>query len=116
MRQYPFKTGAVGLELLRRLITVNRRVFALAKERVEATEDPRETARHIARHLLARFVASLLRCSLRYSLLTTYYLLQARHGEHLYVMKPTMKSSKKSEGKGTWSDDEYAHPGLQVTY
>ena len=37
-----------------------------------------------------------------------------RHGEHLYVMKPTMKSSKKSEGKGTWSDDEYAHPGLQV--
>ena len=83
MRQYPFKTGAVGLELLRRLITVNRRVFALAKERVEATEDPRETA---------------------------------RHGEHLYVMKPTMKSSKKSEGKGTWSDDEYAHPGLQVPH
>ena len=40
---------------------------------------------------------------------------QVRHGEHLYVMKPTMKSSKKSEGKGTWSDDEYAHPGLQVT-
>ena len=82
MRQYPFTTGAVGLELLRRLIAVNRRVFALAKQRVEATADPRETA---------------------------------RHGEHLYVMKPTMKSSKKSEGKGTWSDDEYAHPGLQVT-
>ena len=46
MRQYPFTTGAVGLELLRRLIGVNRRVFALAKERVDATADPRETVRH----------------------------------------------------------------------
>ena len=31
-------------------------------------------------------------------------------------MKPTMKSSKKSEGKGTWSDEEYAHPGLQASH
>ncbi|KOO24615.1 hypothetical protein Ctob_000662 [Chrysochromulina tobinii] len=36
-----------------------------------------------------------------------------RHGEALYVDKPTMKSSR---GKGTWSDDEYAHPGLQAIY
>ena len=36
-----------------------------------------------------------------------------REGEHLYVDKPTMKSSK---GCGTWSDDEYAHPGLQAIY
>jgi len=40
----------------------------------------------------------------------------ARHGEHLYVMKPTMKSAPKSAGMGTWSDEEYAHPGLQALY
>ena len=36
-----------------------------------------------------------------------------KHGEVLYVEKPTMRSS---HGKGTWSDDEYAHPGLQAIY
>ena len=36
-----------------------------------------------------------------------------RYGESLYVEKPTMKSSK---GCGTWSDEEYAHPGLQAIY
>ncbi len=34
-------------------------------------------------------------------------------GEAIYTDKPTMRSSK---GLGTWSDAEYAHPGLQHIY
>lgn len=37
-----------------------------------------------------------------------------REGERLYAEKPTMK--KHHGSKGTWSDAEYAHPGLQYVY
>jgi hypothetical protein len=83
MRQYPFATGAAGLSLLRRLLVVNRRVFALSDARVLATDDPRRTA---------------------------------REGERLYVEKPSQRSAPKGAGVGTWSDEEYAHPGLQALY
>ena len=38
-----------------------------------------------------------------------YYLL----GEALYTDKPTMR--RHHGAMGTWSDDEYAHAGLQVS-
>ena len=37
-----------------------------------------------------------------------------RHGEALYADKPTMKAHHGA--LGTWSDEEYAHPGLQAVY
>ena len=37
-----------------------------------------------------------------------------RHGEALYADKPTMKAHHGA--LGTWSDEEYAHPGLQSVY
>ena len=37
-----------------------------------------------------------------------------RHGETLYADKPTMKAHHGA--LGTWSDEEYAHPGLQAVY
>ena len=37
-----------------------------------------------------------------------------RHGEDLYANKPTMKAHHGA--LGTWSDEEYAHPGLQAVY
>eukprot|EP00908_Phaeocystis_cordata_P023585 Transcript_6046.p1 GENE.Transcript_6046~~Transcript_6046.p1 ORF type:complete len:517 (-),score=162.86 Transcript_6046:113-1663(-) len=40
----------------------------------------------------------------------------ARQGEHIYVNKPTMKSAPRNSNKGTWSDEEYAHPGMQFLY
>ena len=83
MRQYPFATGTAGLSLLRRLLVVNRRVFALSDARVLATDDPDRTE---------------------------------REGEHLYVNKPSLRSAPKGAGLGTWSDEEYAHPGLQALY
>uniref|UniRef100_A0A7S4FAZ1 Uncharacterized protein n=1 Tax=Chrysotila carterae TaxID=13221 RepID=A0A7S4FAZ1_CHRCT len=80
-RKYPFTAGAEALPLLRGLLRVNERVFAIAKERVEATGN--------VRGIMAE-------------------------GEALYADKPTMKQHHGA--KGTWSDDEYAHPGLQSVY
>lgn len=80
-RKYPFDAGQEALPLLRGLLATNQRVFALSRERVEATGDAARTL---------------------------------KHGEALYADKPTMKAHHGA--RGTWSDEEYAHPGLQAVY
>ena len=39
-RQYPFFAGRAALPLLRGLLEVNQRIFAISRSRIDATDDP----------------------------------------------------------------------------